>query len=73
MIWFFIDALDLHQAIQRDLHLSTGTAPSPWCHRREAAISTKQLTISTISHHKPHYKTKLGAYSFILLQVLCGC
>jgi hypothetical protein len=39
MVWFFIDALDLHQAIRHDLHLSTGTVPSSWCHHREAAVS----------------------------------
>jgi hypothetical protein len=72
VIWFFIDALDLHRVIRHDLHLSTGTAPSPRCHRHVAVVSTKQLTVSTISHHTPRCKTKLDASTFIILQVLCG-
>jgi hypothetical protein len=72
MIWFFIDALDLHRVIRHDIHLFTGTAPCPWCHYREVAVSTKQLTVSTISHRKPYCKTKLDASTFILLQVLRG-
>jgi hypothetical protein len=44
MICFFIDLLDLHRAIQHDLHPSIGMAPSPWCHRREDVVSTKYLT-----------------------------
>jgi hypothetical protein len=61
MIWFFTDALDLHRAIRHDLHLSTGMAPSLYCHRREAAVSIIELTVETISHHTPRCKTKLDA------------
>jgi hypothetical protein len=74
MIWFFIDTLDLHRAFWHDLHLSTSTSPHPWCHRHEASVSTKQLTVSTISHDKPHYKTKLddSTLSFACFTWLLG-
>jgi hypothetical protein len=70
VIWygFFIDALDLHRAIRHDLHPSTGTARSPRHHCREAAVSVKQLTVLTISHHTRHCKTKLGV---LLLSFAC--
>jgi hypothetical protein len=51
-----------------DLHPSTGMAPSPWCHHREAAVSVTKLTVLTISHHTPRCKTKLDA---LLLSFAC--
>jgi hypothetical protein len=72
MVWFFNDGPDLHREIQHDLHFSTGMAPHPWCHHREAVVSTKQLTVSTISHHKTNCKTELDDSTFILLHVLRG-
>jgi hypothetical protein len=61
MIWFFIDALDLHRAIRHEIHLS------PVRHQVHRAIIVKLQ-----SHHKPHSKTKLYASTFILLHVLRG-
>jgi hypothetical protein len=59
MIWFFINALDLHQALWHDLHPCTGVAPSPRRHRREASGNITQLTVLTISHHTPSLQNKV--------------
>jgi hypothetical protein len=57
-----------------DIHPSTGTVPSPWCHRREARVSVTQLTVLTISHHMPDCKTKLddSTLSFACFTWLLG-
>jgi hypothetical protein len=65
MIWFFINALDLHQALWHDLHPCTGVAPSPWCHRREASGNVTQLTVLTISHHTPPLQNQFRRSTFI--------
>jgi hypothetical protein len=64
----FIDALDLHRALRHDLHPCIDVVPSPRRHRREASDSVTELTVLTISHHTPRYKTKLDA---LLLSFAC--
>jgi hypothetical protein len=68
MIWFFINALDLHRALWHDLHPCTGVVPGPRRHHREASGNLMQLTVLTISHHTPCCKTKLDA---LLLSFAC--
>jgi membrane protein YdbS with pleckstrin-like domain len=67
---FFIDALDLHRAIRYDLHLSTSTVPSSWCHHREATVSINR--IDHITSQAP-LQNKVRHFYFYPLHILRGC